>query len=285
MSAQVRMRFALALVLVCVAGPAWVLCSSHAVAQEAAANALDPAKPDPVAAKKNAAQGNDIGILVRLLIFEGGTIGWVIIALSVAFLALILETLLSVRRGTLMPRGLAEDLHKLIGEGQLRQAEERCRQQKSYLGYVVASGLAEAPMGYAAVEKAMEDASSQQAARLFRKMEYFTLIGTIAPMLGLLGTVQGMIEAFMEFENKANPQVSELAPGIYKALVTTFQGLCVAIPALAVYAVMRNRVDELVAQTTLMAEHVFVGYKHAVHQKKLEERKAKLKEPESRKPE
>lgn len=66
-------------------------------------------------------------------------------------------------------------------------------------------------------------------------------------MLGLLGTVWGMILAFMEFEQKANPQVSELAPGIYKALVTTLQGLCVAIPALAAFAHFRNRIDQLVA--------------------------------------
>jgi biopolymer transport protein ExbB len=72
-----------------------------------------------------------------------------------------------------------------------------------------------------------------------------------------------LILAFMEFELKTNPQVSELAPGIYKALVTTLQGLCVAIPALAIYALLRNRVDELVAQTSLMAEHVFSGFKRS----------------------
>jgi biopolymer transport protein ExbB len=73
-----------------------------------------------------------------------------------------------------------------------------------------------------------------------------------------------MILAFMEFEQKANPQVSELAPGIYKALVTTLQGLVVAIPALTLYAVFRNRVDELVSQASLLAEHVFAGHRRNV---------------------
>ncbi|MFM8218473.1 MAG: MotA/TolQ/ExbB proton channel family protein, partial [Planctomycetaceae bacterium] len=109
-----------------------------------------------------------------------------------------------------------------------------------------------------------EDAAQQQAARLFRGLEYFTVIGTVAPMLGLLGTVWGMILAFMEFEQKANPQVSELAPGIYKALVTTLQGLVVAIPALTLYAMFRNRVDELVSQASLLAEHVFAGHRRNV---------------------
>jgi biopolymer transport protein ExbB len=113
------------------------------------------------------------------------------------------------------------------------------------------------------VEKAMEDAAAEQSARLLRKIEYLSVIGSIATMLGLLGTVWGMILAFMEFERKANPQISELAPGVYKALVTTLQGLIVAIPANVAFAYFRNRIDELVAQTSLMAEHVFADYKRS----------------------
>lgn len=194
----------------------------------------------------------------------GGAIGYVIMGLSVAMIALIVEHALSIRRRTLMPPGLAEDVHRLIGQGQFKQAEQLCQEHPSFLAYVLSSGLAEVQMGYSAVEKALEDSSTQQAARLFRKIEFLSVIGTIAPMLGLLGTVWGMILAFMEFEAKANPQVSELAPGIYHALVTTLQGLSVAIPAIAAYSFFRNRVDELVAQTALMAEHVFSGYKRSI---------------------
>ena len=200
--------------------------------------------------------------LVELL-KAGGMIGYVIMGLSVFMVALMIEHLLSFRRNVLMPRGLAEESHRLIGLGQFKQAEQQCKQQPSFLGYVLSAGLAETELGYSAVEKAMEDASVEQAARLFRKIEYLSVISAVAPMLGLLGTVWGMILAFMEFEAKANPQVSELAPGIYRALVTTFQGLCVAIPCVAAYAYFRNKVDELVAQTSLMAEHVFANYKRS----------------------
>ena len=92
-------------------------------------------------------------------------------------------------------------------------------------------------------------------------------------MLGLMGTVWGMILAFMEFERKANPQVSELAPGIYKALVTTLFGLIVAIPAIAAFGFFRNRVDELVAQTALTAEQVFSDLKRSILLKRREERR------------
>lgn len=107
----------------------------------------------------------------------------------------------------------------------------------------------------------MEDAATEQAARLFRKIEFLNVIGTLAPMLGLMGTVWGMILAFDTFQYSTNPQVSELAPHIATALVTTLFGLLVAVPALGAFAMFRNRIDELVAESSLLAEHVFADYK------------------------
>ncbi len=163
-----------------------------------------------------------------------------------------------------MPSGLAEEVHRLLKQGQFQQAREACQRRPSFLGQMLSAGLLETELGYHAVEKAMEDAAAQQAARLMRKIDGLSLISALAPMLGLMGTVWGMILAFMEFERKANPQVSELAPGVYKALVTTLFGLIVAVPAIAAFAYFRNRIDELVAQTALMAEHVFSDFKRAI---------------------
>jgi biopolymer transport protein ExbB len=129
------------------------------------------------------------------------------------------------------------------------------------LGLVVAAGLAEIDSGYAAVEKAMEDACAQHAGRLYRKIDYLSVIGTLSPMLGLLGTVWGMMLAFSEFASKANVAVTELAPGISTALVNTLFGLAVAIPAYAAYAYFRNRVDEALANCSQVAEHIFFEYR------------------------
>ena len=195
------------------------------------------------------------------ILVQGGVVGLVLIGFSMAATALTIEHLMTIRRSAMMPMGMAEEVHQLITSSRFTQAEQQCKLQPSFLGYVLAAGLAEVEMGYPAVEKAMEDASQDQAARLFRKIEYLSVIGNLAPMLGLLGTVWGMIGAFMQFEQTPNPQVSELAPGIYKALITTVMGLVVAIPVLALFAIFRNRVDQLVAESTLLAEHVFVGFK------------------------
>lgn len=198
---------------------------------------------------------------LRELALAGGWIGAIIAIMSVILIALIIEHLLTIRRGALAPQWLAQQVHQLIAQKQFKQAEELCRQNPSLLGEILQAGLSEAGLDYDAIEKSMEDAAVEQSSRLLRKIEYLSVIGSIAPMLGLLGTVWGMILAFLEFESKANPQVSELAPGIYKALVTTLMGLGVAVPAVASFAIFRNRVDGLVAEAALLAEHVFADFK------------------------
>lgn len=208
----------------------------------------------------------------------GGTIGYLILALSIVMVALMVQHLLTVRRGVMIPTGLADEVHGLIAQGKYAEAEAACRERPSALARLLSAGLAEAKLGYSAVEKALEDAAVEQSARLLRRVEYLTTIGTIAPMLGLLGTVWGMILAFLEFEQKANPQVSELAPGIYRALVTTLFGLMVAVPAVAAYAVFRNRVDEHIAATALLAERTFGDYKRTTRKKKT----STTRQPESR---
>ena len=218
------------------------------------------AMPSIVLAQDGALVGEE-GLNVRALISAGGTIGFLIIGLSVAMVALIVEHLLTIRARALMPPGLAEKLHQFITAGQFPEADKLCRDNPSFLSYVVSSGLQDIGLGYAAVQKAMEDAAQEQAARLYRKIEYLSVIGAIAPMLGLMGTVWGMILAFSEFAQKANPQVAEFAPGISRALVTTLLGLSVAVPALGSFFLFRNRIDEMVAETSLKAEVVLAPYK------------------------
>ncbi|HBO43328.1 MAG TPA: peptide transporter TolQ, partial [Planctomycetaceae bacterium] len=170
--------------------------------------------------------------------------------------ALAIEHLMTIRAKVLMPEGLGDDVRQLLGEGNVAAAEQRCRQQPSFLAFVLSAGLGEVEGGWTAVEKAVEDAVADQSARLFRKIEYLSVIGNIAPMLGLLGTVVGMIFAFREVaDTQGAARAADLATGIYLALVTTVEGLIVAIPALGAFAIFRNRVDQLVAETAYAAQH------------------------------
>lgn len=201
---------------------------------------------------------------LKEMLRAGGAIGYLIVLLSLVMVALIADHIMNIRRSTLMPPGLAEEVHRCLGERNIDEAKQQADAHPSFLGRVLSAGLDEIGVGYNMVEKAMEDAAVEQSARLFRRIEYLSVIGTIAPMLGLMGTVWGMIQAFLEFEQKANPQVSELAPGIYRALITTLLGLSVAVPSLSAFAIFRNRIEELAAESTLLAEHVFADYRRAV---------------------
>ena len=210
-----------------------------------------------------APRGWHASLNVRQLLDAGGVVGIVLAALSVAMVALVIEHLFSLRSKAVNPRKLAEQVHQLIRERQFKIAAKLCRDDGSLLGFVLAAGLTEIGSGYALVEKAMEDACAQYAARLYRKIDSLSVIGTLAPMLGLLGTVWGMMIAFSEFASKANVQVTELAPGISTALVTTLMGLAVAIPAYAAFAFFRNKVDESVSTCSQMADHLFLEYRRA----------------------
>ena len=108
----------------------------------------------------------------------------------------------------------------------------------------------------------MQDAAGERTSRLYRKIEWLNLLGNVAPMLGLLGTVWGMIVAFGEIEakgGKANPE--DLAGGIMVALVSTFAGLVVAIPALAGYGIFRSRIEQMAMEASLVAEELLANFK------------------------
>lgn len=203
------------------------------------------------------------------IIFSGGPIGiaimLVLFGLSITALALVVEHWLTIRADVLMPPGLADQVQQRLAQGDLAGARQVCVGNPSFLGFVVSAALAEAEGGWAAVEKALEDSAAEQAARLYRKIEYLSVIGNIAPMVGLLGTVVGMILAFQEVAStQGAPRAAQLASGIYQALVTTVAGLVIAIPALGVFAIYRNRVDQLVAETAYAAQHAILPVKRAL---------------------
>jgi biopolymer transport protein ExbB len=197
------------------------------------------------------------------LIEAGGWVGHTILVLSVVAVSLAIEHLLTIRRKTLMPPGLAEKVRDLLRAGQVGQADQQCKLQPSPLAHVLQAGISELDGGWPVVEKAMEDSVAEEAARLYRKAEYLSVIGNIAPMLGLLGTVMGMIEAFAQV-SAGTHHASDLAEGIYKALVTTVEGLLVAIPSLGVFAIFRNRIDGMVAEMAYVAQHVFAPLRRGV---------------------
>lgn len=196
------------------------------------------------------------------ILFAGGPLGILIIlflfGLSLTAAYLVFDHVINLRRKDIVPEGLGDQVRTQLQAGQINEAEELCRKSPSLLSFVLLHGIGELEFGWTSVEKALEDAVAEQSARLFRKIEYLSVIGNIAPMVGLLGTVVGMVIAFQQVAvSGGNAGAGELAEGIYQALVTTVGGLIVAIPALGAFAIFRNRIDQLVAEAAYTAQHVF----------------------------
>ena len=196
------------------------------------------------------------------IIFSGGPIGiaimLAIIATSLLAAYLVFDHLLSLRRKELLPEGLSDLVRQALLGGDLAAARMACEDRPSLLSFVLMHGLAELEYGWPAVEKAVEESLAEQSARLLRKLEYLSVIGNIAPMLGLLGTVVGMVLAFREVAStQGMASAPQLAEGIYQALVTTIGGLVIAIPAISAYAIFRNRIDQYIAEAAYQAQHVF----------------------------
>ena len=185
-----------------------------------------------------------------------------IYACSLASIALIIEHAITIRRTVLVPELSVAQVKTMFDERRFREALEFCQNDPSFVSGVVHAGLIEAANGYDAMEAAMEDAAGERASRLYRKVEWLNLIGNVAPMFGLWGTIWGMMVAFGAIEakgGKANP--SDLAGGIMMALVSTFCGLIVAIPALSAYGIFRSRIEQLSMEAALVAEELLANFK------------------------
>jgi len=185
-----------------------------------------------------------------------------IYACSIASIALIIEHAITIRRVVLLPELSVAQIKTMFDERRFREALEFCQADPSFVSGVVHAGLIEAANGYEAMERAMGDAAEERAARLYRKIEWLNLLGNIAPMLGLFGTVYGMMVCFSQIASKggkANPE--DLAGGIMIALVSTFCGLLVAMPALSAYSIFKTRIEQMTMEAALVAEELLANFK------------------------
>jgi biopolymer transport protein ExbB len=173
---------------------------------------------------------------------DGGAVGWVIIALSVVTLALVIEMAVNVRRDKICPPELIDEIDALLEEEEYQEALELCEAEPNFVTTSLAAGLPRISDGYPEVRQAVEAQVGIEAVKLQQHVGWLLFLSNVAPLLGLFGTVSGMIDAFdtiQELGEKVTPK--DLARGISAALVTTFQGLLVSIPALFAFQIFRNR--------------------------------------------
>ncbi len=175
----------------------------------------------------------------------GGPLMWVILACSLIALTIIFERLLTLRKAQVVPNGLREQVVELAIKGKVTQDKIEVVREHSPLGSVYAVGLKNIPHGVEAMREAVEEQGKQVVHRLGRYLNTLGTIASITPLIGLLGTVIGMIKVFTAITANGVGDPTVLSGGISEALITTAAGLSVGIPCLMFYRYFKSRINEL----------------------------------------
>ena len=202
-----------------------------------------------------------VGDLVKLVLENIDFVFIIILLLSVTGLTLIIQGFIKNRQSVFLPEESTNHIRELIGQKKFKELIEFTETDPSFASKALNPALKRAP-SFSSMKEAMETAIGEQTAEQFRKIEYLNIIGNLGPLLGLLGTVLGMMEAF-DAMNKAggNASPAQLAGGISKALAHTFLGLFLAVPCLAAFGVLRTLVDRLTVRGALVAEELLLMVK------------------------
>lgn len=180
-------------------------------------------------------------------IVAGGPIMWPLGLCSVIALAFTVERWLRLNRGAIGSRRFGESIVDALKTGGKQSALAACSAKKNALARILGAGIERLEGGAPAMEKAVEDAGSREVRRMTSSLRPLASVVTIAPLLGLLGTVWGMVEAFSNIALKGGMGKPELlASGISQALITTVAGLVIAIPTQAIYYWFKGKIDGFV---------------------------------------
>jgi biopolymer transport protein ExbB len=196
-------------------------------------------------------------------VVAGGFVVWFIqIPLSIITLYLIIENVLTIRRKTLVPPGIAREIISTIRQFGYKQLPGRMVRNRDLVTTAIKKAITHSPADTAQLEQTAAESLQEQTTALLRKVDWHNIIGNISPMIGLFGTVLGMIEIFNKI-GIANGQTNhgQLAHGISIAWVTTLWGLVTAIPALAVHGIFRNRIEALAGEAVTETETVLLEFK------------------------
>jgi biopolymer transport protein ExbB len=196
------------------------------------------------------------------LFLEGGWIMWPLLLISMWCTALIIECFVRIRIPNFVPLEQLAQLKAAFSEENYQQAWRVCKSKSSFLTNVLCYGLERIGRGRPATESAISEHSLKESMLFRTKISYLSTIGVISPMVGLLGTVTGMIRAFHELGHGGISDPSKLAAAIGEVLIATASGLIVAIPAFFLYYFFRNRLQQVVVMAEDAINQLMVDVKY-----------------------
>lgn len=231
--------------------------SSASAEQPAAAPAASADAPSaPDAGGDAAGTGPGKNYLVWMFTALGWVFTPVFILMSLTTVALIVMNMMSIRRKNLVPEPLVAEFGDLMENQKFQEAYTVAKESDSLLGRVLASGLAKVPSGYDKAVQTMQDVGQEETMKLEHQIGYLALVGNLAPMVGLFGTVVGMINSFQIIAAGGSaPSPQKLAEGIATALFTTMIGLAIALPSLAIYDIFKNRLARFILEIGIISDN------------------------------
>jgi biopolymer transport protein ExbB len=214
-------------------------------------------------ADQGTTQVRNYNVVTLIFSHMADPIFWSIAILSVTAVTLIIQGFIQNRAAVMLPEASHNQIRDLIAQKKFKELIEFTEQDPTFVSRALNPALKRAP-SFSSMKEAMETAIGEQTAEQFRKIEYLNIIGNLGPLLGLMGTVYGMILAFLEmYRHQGQAKPADLAFGISAALTHTFLGLFLAIPCLAAFGVLRTIVDRLTIRGALIAEEMLLMVKPA----------------------
>ncbi|MEY4775393.1 MAG: Biopolymer transport protein ExbB [Planctomycetota bacterium] len=189
-----------------------------------------------------------------------GPVGYMMVITSMTGTALLIEHFVNVRKEKMAPAQVASDLEAYIQNGEYDAALEMCETEQGYLSNLVGAALRMRHAGFGEMVNSMEQAATQEQFKVTTKVSYLSLIGNIGPLLGLLGTVTGMIASFQVIEGLKAPTPKDLASGVYESLVNTTMGLFIGIVWLTAFFFYKNLVTKIALEINLQAARIIAPF-------------------------
>src|SRR6185295_17031425 len=174
-----------------------------------------------------------------------GLVGILLVLTSVIGTALLIQYMVNINETKLGNPTLLSEVEALLSENDVDGAFTLAQSDQSYAGKVMAGAIGRSGSGYEEAMRGAEETAALQSFKLNAKLSYLSLVGNIGPLLGLLGTVTGMISSFQVIENLKAPTPGDLAKGVYESLVNTTMGLFISIVFLTAYFFMKNKVNDI----------------------------------------
>jgi biopolymer transport protein ExbB len=231
---------------------------ARALAQAAQEAAPAPAAPAPgMVLDEKTAEGEKAGekksgLGFWTVIISSGFLGIIIWlglgGTSVAAAALAIDSFVNIRQKKIVPQQLVDDVRSSMEQGDVLKAIKHCEERTGPLASILSAGFSNVKEGFDVIQDVVGVAADLESEKLLQRVAYLNVCANLAPMLGLLGTVQGMIYAFatLATTEAGAAQQAMLALNIAQALWTTAAGLCVAIPAISFYTYFRNRASKVI---------------------------------------